>query len=179
MGKAAPVSGKRKVLITGANGFIGTSVCSRLAPGNEVIGIDIKGPTDRALNIAGEQADLTDGYSVTAICEKHSPDVVIHCAGIAHQKIGAVDSATYMRVNSEATETLAKAAAESNPGVCFIFLSSVSVYGEGLQITQNKKDISRPSTISRTYGVNKGAKAQKRKNNNGVGEDFNKAMCCQ
>jgi len=64
--------------------------------------------------------------------------VVIHCAGIAHQKIGAVDAATYMRVNGEATENLAKAAAESNSGVCFIFLSSVSVYGEGGQITSRK-----------------------------------------
>jgi dTDP-4-dehydrorhamnose reductase len=41
--------------------------------------------------------------------------VVIHCADIAYQKIGAVDSATYMRVNSEATENLANAAAKTNP----------------------------------------------------------------
>ena len=47
------------------------------------------------------EADLTDGDSAGAICEKYSPDVVIHCAGIAHQKIGAVDSATYMRFNSD------------------------------------------------------------------------------
>ena len=60
-------------------------------------------------------AGLTNLNSVTAICEKYSPDVVIHCAGIAHQKIGAVDSATYMRVNSEATENLANAAARDNP----------------------------------------------------------------
>ena len=179
------------ILITGAAGFIGSALCRRLAPGNEVIGIDIKGPTDRALNITWEQADLADLSSVGAICEKYSPDVIIHCAGIAQQKIGAIDSATYMRVNSEATANLAKAAAKYNPDISFIFLSSVSVYGEGPhprgirsavtsefhgaginpQITQNKKDVSRPSTISRTYGVNKGAKAQKRKNDNGIGEE--------
>ena len=61
--------------------------------------------------------------------------MVIHCAGIAHQKIKAVDAVTYMRVNSEATENLAKAVAECNPGVCFIFFSSVSVYGEGRRET--------------------------------------------
>jgi nucleoside-diphosphate-sugar epimerase len=59
-----------------------------------------------------------------------------------------------MRVNSEVTENLAKAAAKSNPGVCFIFFSSVSVYGEGEQIFSRK-----------------GAKTQKRKNSNGVDED--------
>ena len=41
--------------------------------------------------------------------------MVIHCAGIAHQKIGAVDSATYMQVNSEPAENLEKAAAKTNP----------------------------------------------------------------
>ncbi|NQT55360.1 MAG: NAD-dependent epimerase/dehydratase family protein, partial [Desulfobacteraceae bacterium] len=116
------------ILITGANGFIGKALRIRLASGNKVIGVDITGPADGAFNIAYEQADLTDQDSVSVICEKYSPDVVIHCAGIAHQKIGAVDSATYMRVNSAATENLAKAAAKSNPGVCFIFFSSVSVY---------------------------------------------------
>ena len=158
------------ILITGANGFIGKALCGRLPSGNKVIGVDITGPADGAFNIAWEQADLTDFNSAAAICEKYSPDVVIHCAGIAHQKIGAVDSATYMRVNSVATENLAKAAAKSNPGVCFIFFSSVSVYGEGPQMASRK-----------------GAKAQRGKkypqitqitrikstktNNNGVGED--------
>jgi len=79
--------------------------CRRLASDNKVIGVDTAGVTPgEALNVAWEQVDLTDAGSVTAICEKYSPDVVIHCAGIAHQKIGAVDSATYMRVNSKATE---------------------------------------------------------------------------
>jgi nucleoside-diphosphate-sugar epimerase len=118
------------VFVTGANGFIGRALCRRLASDNKVVGVDITGPPDGALNVAWEQVDLTDAGSVTAICERYSPDVVIHCAGIAHQKIGAVDSATYMRVNSEVTENFAKAAAESNPDVLFIFLSSVSVYGE-------------------------------------------------
>ncbi len=143
------------ILVTGANGFIGKALRSRLASGNKVIGVDITGPADGTLNIAWEQADLADRDLAVAICDKYSPDVVIHCAGIAHQKIGMVDSATYMRVNSEVTENLAKAAAKSNPGVCFIFLSSVSVYGEGGQIFSRK-----------------GAKALKRKNSNsGVSED--------
>jgi nucleoside-diphosphate-sugar epimerase len=60
-----------------------------------------------------------------------------------------------MRVNSEVTENLAKAAAKSNPGVCFIFFSSVSVYGKGEQIFSRK-----------------GAKVPKTKNSNyGIGED--------
>ncbi|MDQ7837046.1 MAG: NAD-dependent epimerase/dehydratase family protein [Thermodesulfobacteriota bacterium] len=144
----------KNILITGANGFIGKALCSRLASDNKVIGIyNRKKPTSLA-NIVWEQTDLTDVSAVTAICEKYSPDVVIHCAGIAHQKVGAVDSSTYMRVNSESTEKLAKAASQVNPDVRFIFLSSVSVYGEGPGITSRK-----------------GAKAQKREDCNGIGEN--------
>jgi len=69
------------VLVTGANGFIGRALCSRLASDNKVVGVDITGPSDGALNIAWERADLTDLDSVAAVCEKYSPDVVIHCAG--------------------------------------------------------------------------------------------------
>jgi nucleoside-diphosphate-sugar epimerase len=144
----------RNILITGAAGFIGSALCSRLVSDNKVVGVYHRKEPVNPANIAWEQADLADGNSVAAICKKHSPDVVIHCAGIAHQKVGSVDSSTYMRVNSEATENLAKAASQVNPDVRFIFLSSVSVYGEGPGITSRK-----------------GATAQKRKNYNGIGEN--------
>jgi nucleoside-diphosphate-sugar epimerase len=170
-----------KALVTGANGFIGRSLSSRLAHDNEVIGIYHKKKPVNRTNIVWEQADLTNYHLIAAICKKYCPAVVVHCAGLAHQKIGAVGGETYMRVNSQATANLARAASDGNPAVRFIFLSSVSVYGEGpqinpqitpeewspystgqAQITQNKKDASR-----------KGAKAQKRKKNgnDGVGEN--------
>ena len=169
------------IMITGARGFIGRALCSRLAFDNKVVGVDITAPPDGALNIVWERADLTDSDSVAAVCEYYSPDVVVHCAGVAHQKIGTVDFASYMRVNSEATENLAKVAAKYNSDVSFIFLSSVSVYGEGPhtrgirsavtsefheaginpQITQNEKDTSCKGTKALT----------KNKNGVGVGED--------
>jgi len=120
-----------KILITGSTGFIGRALCAYLLPDHTIVGIDRIQNPDEATGIIWEAADLTDRDAVTALCKKHSPDVVIHCAGIAHQKIGAVSTATYMQVNSEVTESLARSAAASNPGVRFIFFSSVSVYGEG------------------------------------------------
>jgi len=48
------------ILITGANGFIGRALRSRLGSGNKVIGVDITSPAEGILNIAWEQADLTD-----------------------------------------------------------------------------------------------------------------------
>jgi nucleoside-diphosphate-sugar epimerase len=146
------------ILVTGASGFIGSALCNRLASDNKVIGVYHEKKPANPANVAWEQTDLTDVSAVTAICEKYSPDVVVHCAGIAHQKIGAVDSVTYMRVNSEATENLARAASQVNPDVRFIFLSSVSVYGEGPQInpqiTQSEKDALRKG--AKAHGQNIG-----------------------
>ena len=118
------------ILITGASGFIGGALCERLSTDNKVAGIYHRRKSAIHAKITWEQADITDFNLVSAICKKYSPDVVIHCAGIAHQKMGVVDCDTYMRVNSEATENFAKVAAKYNSNVRFIFLSSVSVYGE-------------------------------------------------
>jgi nucleoside-diphosphate-sugar epimerase len=144
----------KRILVTGAAGFIGRSICRQLASENEVVAADTAMKPYGVPNIIWQRVDLTHGNTVAVICEKYSPDVVIHCAGIAHQTIGVIDSATYMRVNSEVTENLAKAAAKSNPDVCFVFLSSVSVYGEHLQITSCKS-----------------TKMPRRKDDNGVDED--------
>jgi len=153
------------ILITGANGFIGRALCDRLSNDNKVIGMDITSSAGGAPNILWERADLTDRNSVAVICQKYSPDVVIHCAGIAHQKIGAIDSATYMRVNSEATEHLARAAAQYNPDVCFVFLSSISVYGEHTQIA------SRKMVSARSSGPSGQGKAPEKMNQVRVDED--------
>lgn len=119
-----------KVLITGASGIIGSALANRIKYENEVTGTYHKSkPLDR-LGIAWEELDIGDQAEVAVLCERYSPDIVIHCAAVVHRKAGAVDSATYMRVNSVATENLARAAALSNPSVHFVFMSSVSVYGD-------------------------------------------------
>jgi len=144
---------RMNIIVTGSSGFIGGAFCNRLSPCNNVIGVDYNKNSPAIQNFISKQADLTNLNRVDAICEKYSPDVVIHCAGIAHQKIGAVDLATYMCVNSEATENLAKSASRSNPSVRFIFLSSVSVYGEeNLTIPVSEESSCKPSS---NYAISK------------------------
>ena len=123
-----------KILITGVAGFIGKVICQRLAFNNKIIGVDVSSIVDDKSNIVWVQADISDLKLIAVICEKYSPDVVIHCAGIAHQKIGSVDKETYMRINSEATVNLAETVVKVNPEVRFVFLSSVSVDGERPQL---------------------------------------------
>jgi nucleoside-diphosphate-sugar epimerase len=121
---------RKNILITGSSGFIGRALCNQLASLNVITGLDLAENPSFNPSIVWIKFDLDDRNLIKSVCNNCSPDIVIHCAGIARQKIGAVDAAAYMRVNSEATENLAKAAAAVNHDLHFIFLSTISVYGE-------------------------------------------------
>lgn len=102
----------KKILITGANSYIGTSFAAYAAQWPEdyqVDTLDMLDPAWREVSFAG--------------C-----DAVFHVAGIAHIRETEENAAGYYRVNRDlAIETARKAKAE---GVGqFVFLSSMSVYG--------------------------------------------------
>lgn len=120
-----------RIIVTGSSGFIGLHLCERLRLDNLVFAL-CNGFLDskKFENILKITCDINDYQAVDDFVDRNRPDVVIHCAGIAHQKIGRKSRSDYFQVNSMATEHLAKAAVSANPDVYFIFLSSVCVYGE-------------------------------------------------
>ncbi len=143
----------KKILITGASGFIGSQLCKFLSADNIVMGIYNNHKPDKSINIEIEKVDLTDHESVKRIICKFIPDVVIHCAAIAHQKIGKIKRDTYYKVNSEAAVKLADIAFNENSEVLFIYLSSVSIYGESkLNIPVSEEHVFNPSS---DYGKSK------------------------
>jgi len=117
-----------KVMVTGANGFVGKSVCNSLSAGIDVELIK----TVRTVQYSGEM-------EVGNICENTNwqellkgVDVIIHTAARAHiMNDSAQDPlAEFRRVNVEGTLNLARQAVET--GVKrFIFISSIKVNGEG------------------------------------------------
>ncbi|MCP4023586.1 MAG: NAD(P)-dependent oxidoreductase [Desulfobacteraceae bacterium] len=118
------------ILITGASGFIGKAMvetCSRI--GNVFALDSILDPnSDKEIGLI--KADITDKKILTDFFKYQKINVVVHCAGIAHQRVGKVDAKQYRQINCRATENLAEIACKANPDVHFIFLSSISVYGE-------------------------------------------------
>ncbi|MPW26980.1 NAD-dependent epimerase/dehydratase family protein [Alkalibaculum sp. M08DMB] len=101
-----------KILITGANSYIGTSLENWLA----------KDP-DKYVT---ETIDMRDGSWKMKDFSKF--DVVFHVAGIAHVKETKENQDLYYKVNRDLPYETAKKA--KNEGVKqFIFLSSMSVYG--------------------------------------------------
>lgn len=115
-----------KIAISGASGFVGSSLTARLLKQQR----NIVALSRRPLNLAGNQIQTT---LVDGIEELHSAsdflygcDAVVHLAAKVHSE--GVSLLEFRRINSEATLTLAQAAA--NAGVKrFIFVSSVVVNG--------------------------------------------------
>ena len=69
-----------RVLITGANGMLGTDLSSLLeANGHEVVRTGVTERADRPSN-GWERLDITDFSSVATAVLRHQPDAVMHCA---------------------------------------------------------------------------------------------------
>lgn len=121
----------RKLLVTGATGFIGSAILSAVGKltSFEAVAL-VRGSTSKSVSADVEivRGDINAALEWPASLGK--VDCVIHCAGRAHvMHESAVDSlAEFRKVNLAGTLALAKGAAAA--GVRrFIFLSSVGVNG--------------------------------------------------
>ena len=116
----------KKVLITGAGSYIGTSFEDYAAE---------KYPEDLTI----DTIDMVDG--TWREYDFRPYDVVFHVAGIAHADIGNVDEATkqkYYAVNTDlAIETAEKAKAQGVKQ--FVFMSSAIIYGDSAPLGKRKR----------------------------------------
>lgn len=132
----------KKILITGANSYIGTAFENYLAQWPDAYQVD----TVDMIGGAWREKDFT-GY-----------DCVYHVAGIAHSDSGKISpekAKLYYAVNTELTvETAKKAKAEGVKQ--FICMSSAIVYGDSAPIGQPKV-ITRDTPVSpaNSYGDSK------------------------
>ncbi|WP_404359057.1 NAD-dependent epimerase/dehydratase family protein [Methylotuvimicrobium sp. KM1] len=115
----------KKILVTGASGFIGKILCDKLLQQGLYVRTLIR------RNINGEQdnvnLDLTSDSFPKEICT--SIDIVFHLAGKAHALTEvAQDIDDYRRVNTEGTRKLLEAAQQAGVQK-FIYFSSVKAVG--------------------------------------------------
>ena len=118
---------RRKVLVTGQNGFTGRYVTQALSEaGWEVWGLNNRvsaepNPTDHV-------ADLTDTAAVEAAIATIRPDAVVHLAGVAFVAHSSAND--FYRVNLMGTRNLLDALAKANCGAQGVILASTAnVYG--------------------------------------------------
>ena len=112
----------KKILITGANSYIGTSFEAYLKE---------KYPDDYAV----DTVDMIDGtWRERSFC---GCDAVFHVAGIAHVKETKKNAQLYYEINRDLAFEVAEKASREGVGQ-FVFLSSMSVYGKDVGVIDKK-----------------------------------------
>lgn len=106
-----------RILITGANGMLGSMLTKRLQDKNhEVI------PTDRT------QIDITNKENIHAKLDEIKPDALVNCAAYTNVEAAEDDEETCNLINAIAPGYLAKACVEKN--ITFVHISSDYTFGD-------------------------------------------------
>jgi UDP-glucuronate 4-epimerase len=129
-----------KILITGAAGFIGSSLCLKLADNNKVIGVDnLSKDCNYFIKIKRQQLvkknifkfyklDINNENKLNFIISSFKPDCIIHLAGSAGVRDSINNPKKFIKNNILGFFNLIDAAKNNNIKK-FIYASSSSVYG--------------------------------------------------
>lgn len=121
-----------KVLITGANGFLGQHLTLYLAGKGYEIFACSRGESriPDKISFTYCSIDLTDQPAVAELIADIKPDVLIHTAANSKPDDCHINHENCLQQNVEATRCLLQALEESAPASRFIYLSTDFVFGE-------------------------------------------------
>jgi UDP-glucose 4-epimerase len=122
----------KKVLVTGATGFVGRELCRHLSSKNWYVRAAIRAKSSPELTTECEVIQVGDiGPDTDWMDAISGVDAVVHLAARVHvmKARGTDELEAFRRVNTAGTLALARASARAGVGR-FIFLSTVKVHGE-------------------------------------------------
>lgn len=139
-----------KVLITGANGFIGSHLVEKfLKEGHKVFGL-VRPTSDLSLindmEVSLKYGDITDYSSIEKAL--YDTDIVVHNAGLASDW-GSLE--LFRKINLSGTMNVAEAAAKSGVNR-IVYMSTTAIHGFNHSCPQSENDKKNPVF---NYGVSK------------------------
>ena len=141
----------RRILVTGASGFVGSHLVPRLRAAFPAAELTLCGPVSGMAGI-----DITDALAVDALVRAAQPDACLHLAGVAAVPAARRDPDLAWRVNLHGTLVLARAVLAHTPECSFLFVSSADIYGRSFQ-PGRALDETAAAAPTNTYGATKAA----------------------
>ena len=147
-----------KVLVTGADGFIGSHLCQFLLKENhEIIAISrnfkqLPNLISNSDKIDFNQVDVTDFSSLSKIIIKHKPNIIIHLAGETSHKQSFENPMYDVDVNTKSTLCILETIRQSKLKTRFILGSTFIVVGKPETLPVTEDTDCNPSTV---YGINR------------------------
>lgn len=141
------------VLVTGANGLIGSSVCEALIQrGVNVVGTDRRPASYESHHVLA--CDLTDKNEVLRLSAEADIAAVVHCGALSGPMVSRDDPLAIIRANIDGTAHVLELARQ-RAAKKFIYCSSTSVYGRiESQLPVTEESVLRPTSV---YGASKAA----------------------
>ena len=147
-----------KVLVTGADGFIGSHLCQFLLKENhEIIAVSrnfkqLPKLISNFHKIDFNEIDVTDFSSLSKIIIKHEPNIIIHLAGETSHKQSFENPMYDVDVNTKSTLCMLETIRQSKLKTRFILASTFIVVGKPETLPVNEYTPCNPSTV---YGINR------------------------
>ncbi len=143
---------KKKILITGATGFVGSHIVEELVLNNYEVIAAIRKSSDlkwiKNCPVQFEYCSLNDEQNLSNLVS--NVDVIIHCAGI----VRALNWEKYKEVNVIGTQKIVQAVIKNKNNVKkFIYISSQAAMGPSL--TEKPKLLTEKETPVSNYGKSK------------------------
>ncbi len=139
---------RKRLLVTGASGFLGWNICSVACKSWDVFGVAFSTPLE-VCGVNIKVVDLTDSYNLKQLFIEIEPDAVIHAAAAANTSYCQINQKESHRINVDTSINIAGLCMKWN--IPLVFVSTDMVF-DGLNAPYEEEDPVCPVNV---YGEQK------------------------